>query len=997
MTLIVWLCLIASGAAAQQYYMKQYRVAQGLPSDIVKASIQDSLGYFWIATDEGFVKYDGLRFTTYRDATRSNYTKGFIKTRSGRLLAYGDLDLLEIRNLGDTVIFKSICPVSRLAGDSVLSYPKLVFEDHQGDLWVSESQAVVRLHNGAMKRYPFTLADRSPQFLRSFAFFEDLNSDLFVSSFQGNVFRYNRRRDAFEPVPDKFPGDVQYVSVVKDQVIIGAAEGISKAQLLPDGGFRKPELQFKTPQVSFITSIGGEKYFIATRDASHFIVDLKSNTIEPAPNTMNNINHVYVSYDEDLWLSGNEGLIMMRENLFQLAGQATNDFIESTTEDPASGLIYYSTSRTLYTFNPATKQNKILLDIPNGYFQSLIATPQGLWVANAFRVFLLVDGKIKHQFDFSRYGRFVTTISRDTHGNIWLAIPGIPYVYTIDMTMNLRRFNITLGNEGMVNMVREGPGGIYVSSAGRSSYLYFKPTTDSIFHNISVPPPFTLHSDFNVPDFSVTGDDLWLASTEGLLQYNRHHVERVNLGESFTGRPVSSIYPHPDKKLLTANAFGLILYDPSTGLSDLFNESSGLKSNTITTRGLFVDSHQKIWVSTAHGLCYTTHTLNQLQKTPAPQFIRVQAHGKKINPRHQDIDYGSFLSIQTMSITFPENEVNLQYRMLPGRGWKTTTENELQFAATDAGTHTLEVRAKKNGPYSWSDVSRLDFTVSKPFWQQSWFVALCVVGTAALVAITILSVNTYNQKKNRELQRLIDDRTHALRISNEELINLNLEKNNLIGIVAHDLKSPIAQIKGLVTIVRLTNSPDAESAQYLSLMDAGLSRLNDMVTKILDIDAIESKQLNLKLEKLSLSDICNSVADRYTGDAAHKRIAMDRYIDPAIFAVVDRNYIEQVLENLLSNAIKFSPHERSVSITLRTQENTALCEIRDEGPGLTEEDKKKLFGKFQKLSAQPTGNEISTGLGLSIAKKFVSAMNGEIWCESEQGKGACFYVSFARA
>lgn len=74
--------------------------------------------------------------------------------------------------------------------------------------------------------------------------------------------------------------------------------------------------------------------------------------------------------------------------------------------------------------------------------------------------------------------------------------------------------------------------------------------------------------------------------------------------------------------------------------------------------------------------------------------------------------------------------------------------------------------------------------------------------------------------------------------------------------------------------------------------------------------------------------------------------------------------------------------------------NKALCEIKDEGPGLTEADKRKLFGKNQKLSARPTGIEISTGLGLSIVKKFVLAMQGEIWCESESGKGASFFVSF---
>src|SRR5688572_14577929 len=159
--LAVCFYLAAITSTAQQFYVKQYRVERGLPSDIIKSCTQDSLGYFWIATDEGLAKYDGIRFTSYREATHSNYTKGFITTSTGRLLAYGDLDLIEIKNIGDTVVFKNLCPVSRIASDSALTYPKLVFEDSGGNLWISESQSVVRLHDGTFTRYPFALSDRS--------------------------------------------------------------------------------------------------------------------------------------------------------------------------------------------------------------------------------------------------------------------------------------------------------------------------------------------------------------------------------------------------------------------------------------------------------------------------------------------------------------------------------------------------------------------------------------------------------------------------------------------------------------------------------------------------------------------------------------------------------------------------------------------------------------------------------------------------------------------
>ena len=101
----------------------------------------------------------------------------------------------------------------------------------------------------------------------------------------------------------------------------------------------------------------------------------------------------------------------------------------------------------------------------------------------------------------------------------------------------------------------------------------------------------------------------------------------------------------------------------------------------------------------------------------------------------------------------------------------------------------------------------------------------------------------------------------------------------------------------------------------------------------------------------------------------------------------------QVLENLVSNAVKYSPPGKNIFVRLKRLPAAARCEVQDEGPGLSAEDQKKLFGKFARLSAKPTGGEHSTGLGLSIVKKMVEAMKGQVWCESEPGKGATFIVS----
>ena len=227
---------------------------------------------------------------------------------------------------------------------------------------------------------------------------------------------------------------------------------------------------------------------------------------------------------------------------------------------------------------------------------------------------------------------------------------------------------------------------------------------------------------------------------------------------------------------------------------------------------------------------------------------------------------------------------------------------------------------------------------------------------------------------------------------NEELLSLNNEKNNLIGIVAHDLKSPLNQMKGLLSLIKLNTGLDEETVQYVNMIESSTKRLTDMIGKILDVEAIDAKKVNLTLETINLSEMMQSLVARFEFSAKQKSIELIPSIPAGINISADRLYTEQVFENLISNAIKFSPLEKRVFVNLEVRGATAIGEVKDEGPGINDEDKKKLFGKYQKLSARPTGNEISTGLGLSIVKKFVDAMGGEIWCESEAGKGASFFV-----
>ena len=238
------------------------------------------------------------------------------------------------------------------------------------------------------------------------------------------------------------------------------------------------------------------------------------------------------------------------------------------------------------------------------------------------------------------------------------------------------------------------------------------------------------------------------------------------------------------------------------------------------------------------------------------------------------------------------------------------------------------------------------------------------------------------------------EKNEQIQVQNLELNALNIEKNEMIGIVAHDLKNPLTSA---MTICELFNSEEIteDQKEYLNLITKSLKRMNGMVAKILEIKVLESSSLKTNYSNVDLKQITEQVIAALKIQSDNKSIQITTDLDEVITSL-DKSLMIQIIDNLLSNAIKFSNHNTTVHITLKEENQTIRLEIGDEGPGITEEDKPHLFQKFRKLNARPTDGESSTGLGLSIVKKYVEAMHGKVWCESEFGQGAKFIVEFRK-
>jgi len=254
-----------------------------------------------------------------------------------------------------------------------------------------------------------------------------------------------------------------------------------------------------------------------------------------------------------------------------------------------------------------------------------------------------------------------------------------------------------------------------------------------------------------------------------------------------------------------------------------------------------------------------------------------------------------------------------------------------------------------------------------------------------LYRLVRLKINTNKSlsEKNEQIQEQI-----------LELNALNMEKNEMMEIIAHDLKNPLTtalSISGLLNSEKITE----DQGEYLSLLKKSLNRMNSLVSKILEIKVLESSSLKTNYSHVDLKQVTEQVISALKIQSDNKKIQIMANLDKVV-ASLDRSLIIQIIDNLLSNAIKFSNHHTKVHVSLKDVNQTIRFEIEDEGPGIMEKDIPVLFQKFQKLHARPTDGESSTGLGLSIVKKYVEAMKGKVWCESEFGKGAKFIVEFKK-
>ena len=237
-------------------------------------------------------------------------------------------------------------------------------------------------------------------------------------------------------------------------------------------------------------------------------------------------------------------------------------------------------------------------------------------------------------------------------------------------------------------------------------------------------------------------------------------------------------------------------------------------------------------------------------------------------------------------------------------------------------------------------------------------------------------------------------REELTKIQNEQLQEINNEKDKFFSIIAHDLRSPFSTFLGLTEIMaeKLPSLPTNEILLLAAQMRDSARNLLGLLENLLQWSLVKRGLAKFNPKQIELYSEIHECVLTYLGASQKKQITLLLKVSENEMVYADQNMLRSLIRNILSNAIKFTPDGGSITISSETlPDNNCVISIRDTGIGISQEMQKLLFKMDTNTSRRGTNGELSTGLGLLLCKEFVSMHQGEIWVESEEGVGSAFY------
>ncbi len=746
---------ILGNLSAQNFHVTSYNRSNGLPSNEVRHALRDSLGFLWIATDNGLVRTDGQQFKNYPHQLPSQYGRYLCPSPQGILLSH-DAGISRILPGLDSSVIELYQDASIDPKSSDLFFPQALHYAPSGQLWIAQPNGqIALLHQGQLQQ--FKLPQVSAQ--RINICFAQLGDYLWIGTSEGQLYRSAITGSPPELIQN-FPA-INALQSNESELWIGS-QSLYRLSLTKAGEIQKQQrypislgtitaFNFDT-QGNILVGIENEGlHYLRFRQGRAELLAVFGNNDPHSINELpfKNIHRIIIQSDRELWICSSEGLGILRRRFFESAKGLPNG--NTTAIATGSDDNVYVNFGDIYVVEPQEVgyEGRLLSIAIKGTISSLTTSGQELWIGSTAGLLYRCNrsGKIQQIWDFSERGEGIFNLFHDSKKRLWFCqAPSDKPIKGLGCLLPSGRmveYGLEEGLADRVLTIKETEQGrFYAAGIGRSSYLYRYLPDEDAFINLSVELDFYVRPNFQVHDLSI--DDrgiIWLATTDGLLRYDLDRVRKIDLGPELQDTEIRAVLALPDGSIwLSSDTKGVLRYQQGETLA--LKEESGLPAKVMAYRSLVMDQQGRLWVGSAEGIVYSLDVHPQLQSSRSPVVMEVAVDEMVVPSQKVSLFADQNMSVKVVCPAFHGYRTFYQYR-INGDDWSTpSTSRQIQVPPLPWGKHQLAIRAQQEGPNRWSMAQQVAIEVRGRWYERkvSWGMIL------GLVALGIWGLWIYRRR-----------------------------------------------------------------------------------------------------------------------------------------------------------------------------------------------------------------------------------------------------------